>query len=253
MYYLLVQILMPLTLCSLLTWIALCYLFRKPTSRLRRLAVVVPLAGLTVATLPVTAYLSIGSLEWGYPPQGRPHDCQAIVILGGHVRRPDEIRKNDELAEDTVARCLHAVDLYKQGKACRVFVCGGNVDHVNPGRKLAEVMRDFLLRYGVSAKDVVVEGKSLNTYSNVVEVCKLLRQNNLERVVVVTDATHLRRTKLCFDAQGFPVQLSGCRYRATRFQWSPLAFLPKPYAAADVEDAAHEWIGILWYSLRGWI
>jgi uncharacterized SAM-binding protein YcdF (DUF218 family) len=255
MYNLVVQLLMPFTLSCGLTWLALWLLWRKTRRVTRRwLLFAVPLAGLTFVSLPAVAYVAAGSLEWWYPPHMvRPAGCQAIVVLGGHVQWPTELRPQAELAPDTLMRCVHALDLYRQGPPCPIIACGGNVDSVDPGATLAEVMRDFLVSQGVPAADVFVETASRNTFQNVAAAVELLRQRNIEHAVVVTDASHLLRTELCFEAQGFPVQTSGCRYVATRFVWGVLPFVPSPHAAADVQDVAHEWLGLAWYWLRGWI
>jgi uncharacterized SAM-binding protein YcdF (DUF218 family) len=73
----------------------------------------------------------------------------------------------------------------------------------------------------------------------------------IHRIILVTDAIHLRRAELCFRKQGFDIIPSGCNYGASQFNWSPLTFLPTPGAATSIRRALHEWIGILYYRVRG--
>ena len=253
MYRFLVDLLQPFLLLYLLTALALDNLWRKRRDKPGRLLLVtVPLAALAVACTPAVAYLALGSLEWHYPPQyDRPHDAEAIVVLGGSMLSPDEVRLRAELGEDSLYRCLHAVRLYHQGEPCPIVVSGGNVDPDTPGPALAEVMRDFLLEQGVAEADLLMEDQSRNTYENAAKTSPLLRRRGIDKIVLVTDATHLLRAPRCFRAQGFEVAPSGCRYRATRFEWSLFEFLPSPYAAQHIQRALHEWLGMTWYWLSG--
>ena len=146
---------------------------------------------------------------------------------------------------------MHAARLYRQGEPCLIVVSGGKVESDTPGPTLAEVMRDFLLTQGVAAKDILLEDKSSTTYENARETADLLSQRGIERIVLVTSATHMRRGEQCLRAQGLQVTASSCDHKATKFQWCVGTFLPNPYAAADVDMVAHEWIGLAWYWLWG--
>jgi uncharacterized SAM-binding protein YcdF (DUF218 family) len=147
------------------------------------------------------------------------------------------------MCEDTVIRCLHAARLYRQGPPCLVVATGDAV--------AAALMRDFLVEQGVAKADLLVEGGSTTTYESAVETRKLLRERGIERIVLVSDATHLPRAGRCFSAQGFEVTPAGCHYRATSYSASFPGFLPSPGGARDVTEAMHEWLGLGWYWLRG--
>ena len=120
-----------------------------------------------------------------------------------------------------------------------------------PGPTCAEAMRDFLVDQGVAESDLLIEDQSRTTYENAVNTAKLLKARGIERVILVTDAVHMRRAHACFVAQGVDVLPSGCDYQATRFDWSVFTFIPRPGAARDVQRVAHEWIGIVWYRMHG--
>ena len=70
-------------------------------------------------------------------------------------------------------------------------------------------------------------------------------------VLLVTDATHMRRSEACFRAEGIEVVPAACRHLATEFRCSPRKSLPSTSALKDLETAAHEWIGLAWYWLHG--
>lgn len=252
MYRLLVDLARPTVLLSLLAALALANLWRKrQESRRRLLLLTVPFVLLFVWCLPVTSYLALGSLEWSQPPlEERPADAEAIVVLSGYLRVLDEKGTQVELGEDTLYRCLKAAEVYHEGKPCPVVVSGGKVDSATPGPSLAAAMRDFLREQGVAASDLIVEDRSRTTYENAVESCRLLDERGIHKIVLVTDAAHLRRAVACFHKQGADVVPCGCRYRALGIDWAR-AFLPDPAAARGCRDACHEWLGIGWYRLNG--
>jgi len=253
MYRFFVDLLEPFLVLYVLTALMLANLWRKPAeSRRRLLLVTVPFLGLTLLCTPAISYFALGSLEWLYPPcADRPEDVKAIVVLSGGMRPPDGVRKQPELKESTLCRCLQAARLYRQGEPCLVVASGGKVDPAGPGPTLAEAMRDFLLRHGVAQGDLLIEDRSRTTYENAAETAKLLRRRVIGKVVLVTDALHLLRAQRCFEAQGIEVVPSGCRYRATRLRWSLFSFLPSAGAARGTQEALHEWLGIVWYRLHG--
>ncbi len=253
MYRLLVNALDPFLIFYVLAALGLANLWRRRTETRRRLwLLTAPFLGLTVVCLPVVSYLALGTLEWGYEPvNSRPAEVQAIVVLSSDMRPPDGVRLEAELGDESLYRCLHAARLYRDGPPCPVVVSGGKVDSAIPGPTLAELMHDFLGQLGVADNDLIVEDRSRNTYENALETAVLLRERNIERIVVVADAVDLLRADLCFRRQGFEPILAGTNHRAARWRWRVFNFLPSPSAARDVHRATHEWLGIAWYWLRG--
>ncbi len=205
----------------------------------------------TLMSLPLTARLALLSLEGSQPPDyDRPAGAQAIVVLSGYAYIADALRPRAELADDTLIRCIHAAQLYKQGPKCPVVVCGGRFDDAAPELTLAALMRDFLVQLGVDQDDILLEDRSRNTYENAKFSAEILHQRGISQIALVTDAMHLRRAERCFRAFDIQPLGSGCRYRAREFRPSIMDLLPDPQAALRFQRAAHEWIGILWYRLR---
>jgi uncharacterized SAM-binding protein YcdF (DUF218 family) len=253
MYQLFVwEFLQPYAILFLVTGFALLRLWhRRQETRARLLWVSVPFAILFVISLPAVADPVLGSLEWKYPPLGeRPADVQAIVVLASYVYPPAGEGGLPELDESTANRCRMAAQLYRQGRAIPVLATGGSA---NPGKDpvCAVAMRDFLVQLGVPAADVVVEGDSQTTYENAVNSKKILAERGISRVVLLTDAAHLYRSVGCFRKQGLEVIPCGCRYRAEYLEFSLAKFLPKVRAVEACQRACHEWLGVLWYWLRG--
>jgi len=246
-------LLQPYVLLLFLTVTAALFLWRsrgEPRRRFRWL--IVPLVALIVLSMPAVSYLVVGSLEWRHKPlEQRPKDTPAIVVLGGGVQAPDAGRPQAELDSTSLYRCLHAVQLYRQGPPCLVLVSGGKPDAASPGPACADLMAVLLVELGVRPTDVIVENVSRTTYENAVLSRRILQERHIDEVVLVTEATHLPRAVLCFHKEGIAVVPSGCHYQATAFKGSLYDFLPSPVALGGCETASHEWIGLAWYWLSG--
>lgn len=218
--------------------------------RARRLAWAL-LIGVFLLASPAASQLALGSLEWWYPPsRDRPEACQAIVVLGGYLRPADAAHPWPELGYDSIARCRLAAELYHSGERCPVFVCGGIVTEPSE-TTIAEEMGRFLADLGVDPGDIRLEDRSRSTHENALFVSELLSEESIDSVLLVTDAMHLPRSVLCFRHQGIETVPRGSRYRATSFGFDLASLLPTTTALGGWDEAAHEWLGIGWYWVRG--
>ncbi len=256
LYHLLVwHLLQPYFWLCVLPLIALVYVWRRLPER-RGILVIPFLAqmALVLFSMPIIAWLGAGTLEWPFPPLSqRPADAQAIVVLASYVRPPKPLQPIPEMDEATVYRCIQAADMYRQGKPCPVLISGGRADPSEAGPSCAEVMRDFLLQLSVDPANLIIEGHSRSTYENALESGKLLHARGFHRIILVTSAEHLARAVGCFRKQGLEVIPCGCRYRALQLEEIPLQWIPNPSSARANQALCHEWVGFLWYWLRGQI
>jgi uncharacterized SAM-binding protein YcdF (DUF218 family) len=121
----------------------------------------------------------------------------------------------------------------------------------SPEPPVAEAMADFLRRFGLDERLLLVEAASRTTYENAVESAGLLERRHVRKIVLVTEAKHMFRSERCFRKQGLDVVPAPCAYQAEYFHWHALAFIPDPKAVADCEAVCHEWLGVVWYWLHG--
>ena len=253
LYRFFVSLLRPYPLLIFLLLVVQGVLWRRKIGSLSlRLALLLPTLLLWLFSMPVVSFFSAASLEWQYPPiYERPQAAEAIVVLGSGVAPPDAVRKKAELDQGGLRRCLKAVELYKSQNPCPIVVTGGRVEAYKTGPVMAEVMRDFLVEQGVSAEDVIIENESRSTYENASKTAYLLKEKGIHSVLVVSDATHLIRGVRCFRKLGLDAYGGGCGYTATELHLTPNSFLPSAGAAAMNQIVFHEWLGLIYYRLRG--
>lgn len=254
MYDFAVALTSPLPLVLLAMAVSLVYLWRARKLRGRALAcVAIPLAALVVLSMPVTGMLLVTTLEGRCAaPEVWPDDAQAIVVLAGDVRRWRTPEPRAELGPTTLLRCLAAAQVYREAGPLPVVASGGKCDPDQPGPASAELMRDFLERLGVPSSDLIVEPRSTSTYGNAVESRRLLSQRGIAKVILVTDASHMPRSMMCFRRQSLEPVAAPCNARAG--DWSRPIYdyvIPSTGALANADVAAHEWLGIVWYWLHG--
>ena len=135
----------------------------------------------------------IRHLEGQYlPPQSMP-TADAILVLSGGVLGRTPPRQSVEIG-DAGDRILYGAELYRQGKAPNI-ICTGNVatGGLAP-RPAAEDMAELLRLLGIPASAIATEIKSENTHDHAVNLCPLLQERQMHRVLLVTSAMHMPRS-----------------------------------------------------------
>lgn len=253
MYYIVAALLEPYALVVLALITAIIWLWRTQTLRKQALVSTTILLGLLYAiSTPLAGYVAARTLEAGYPPTKPPiSTADTMVILTGGQELIDPETDEVRLGIDGLYRALHGLSLYQKAGRCRVIVSGGKVHASTPGPTLAEGMRRFLVQCGVKNEDIVLEDRSSTTFENALYTKELVENRGAEaRIYLVTDAISMPRAEKCFSAQGINVEPAACNHR-TQYAFSIGWLLPSPYGAKVVNDAAHEWLGLAWYWMRG--
>jgi uncharacterized SAM-binding protein YcdF (DUF218 family) len=149
-----------LLLLALMTVLAIAWR-RHPEFRKTLLWILLPTGLWLLLSMPIVSHVAAAALEGSYRPLAvRPARAGAIVVLSGCAFPRDENRLAPVLCEDSIYRCLAAADLYQSGGPCPVVVSGGIVSPEDDMPALAVMMRDFLVRLGVPATEIVVEDRS---------------------------------------------------------------------------------------------
>lgn len=167
-----------------------------------------------------------------------------VVFATGAYLQPDDLKKCGETPNsatgcqtvdavvaisggDTDARANHAIDLYLDGWANKIIFSGAAQDKSGPSN--AETMRTLAIEAGVSAADIIIDGDSETTAQNAENVQKILTENKMNSIILVTSGYHQRRADLEFNKH-----ISGA------------TILDSPVKTDD------DWSAWWWTTPRGW-
>lgn len=170
--------------------------------------VMLAMAWLAAWSLPVTANWISAAVSAGYPPldavalRALPK-APAIVLLGGGVNPATAERPMPDLGSGA-DRIWQAAKLYHAGRAPLIVASGGSDPRVNVTSE-AVAMKALLLDLGVPASAIVLEETSRNTRENARDVAQLLKARNVDRVLLVTSASHMARSRTHFESAGLAV------------------------------------------------
>jgi uncharacterized SAM-binding protein YcdF (DUF218 family) len=129
--------------------------------------------------------------------QARPADAIAVFGAAEYDGRPSPVLR---------ARLDHALELYQEKLAPLIVTLGGG----DPSESHSEggVGEDYLLAHGVPESAIIAETRSRDTYESAERLAAIAHANQLQRIVAVSDGTHLFRIHALCDADGLTVYTS---------------------------------------------
>jgi len=256
LYSVLLTCLTPTTPVVLLLVVAV--VLRRHT-RLARLSMGSALMILLVSGNGWVVGVMVRSLESATSPLDQSVTGDAIVILSGGILPQVYPRIMVEVG-DAGDRVLYGAELFRQGRAPRVFVTGDVATGGLASRPQADDMSDLLQRIGVPRSAIIAERRAENTHEHAVNLCPLFSQNGIQRVLLVTSALHMRRSlgvfrRSCPAVQYVPAPTDFRFVHGNPQPWyrHVTRFIPTPAGLLDFSDSTHEYVGIVYYRLRGWL
>lgn len=143
---------------------------------------------LIISSIPVMSLLIILIFFWNLTsrydevnPDSKQH--QVAIILGAALW-------NDEPSPALKERLDTAIKLYQNQGVDKLVLSGGlGNDRITE----AEGMKDYLVAQGVPEEDLILETGSRNTRENLTNSVKLLKQQSLNDIVLITHDYHMYR------------------------------------------------------------
>lgn len=172
---------------------------------------------------------------------------RAMVVLGGGISASPF---STEPGLISFSRLVEAVSIYQKAKSMgityTVFVSGG----VTSSSTVSEAMqfKQLLIQMGVPSEQIVTEDKSRNTFENARFLAPLLKKYQFSSIVLVTDATHMKRAKKDFECFNFSVTTAPSSYPWPYVSWKPVS-----YNLTILDIAMHEIAGAWEFSLYRWL
>lgn len=171
---------------------------------------------------------------------------QAIVVLGGgrNLYAPENA-DGEDVSLSSLSRLRYAASLYRTTRL-PLMTSGGKPS----GGKLAEgLLMARVLEEEFKVPVLLVESQSMNTAQNALFSRPLLQAAGVERILLVTEAFHMRRARLEFRNTGILTVPAPMGFRGPE-PGDPKNFLPTAKGLMLSSEALREWLGIMVLTLR---
>lgn len=201
---------------------------------------------LWVLSTPVIAYWQLKMVE-GPAVRGplTGTGARAIVVLGAGTYGQAPEYGSDMVTAYGLERVRYAARLYR-ATGLPIMLSGGSP--LNTSTSEAEQMRDILIQE-LTTPVTWLESASVDTLGNAVECEKILHEEGITRVLLVTHAWHMRRAKAAFEHVGVQVVPAPIGYTGEATD-TVAEFIPSTRGLVASYHAWHETIGLAWYRIR---
>jgi uncharacterized SAM-binding protein YcdF (DUF218 family) len=126
----------------------------------------------------------------------RPADAIAVFGAAEYDGRPSPVLRS---------RLEHALALYREHLAPLIVTLGGSG---GPNDSEGGVGHDYLVARGVPETQIIAETQSTNTEESAARLAAIARKNHLNRILAVSDGTHLFRIRALCNSMGLTVSTS---------------------------------------------
>jgi len=229
------QLLLPGTFTFILIIIGLLLLLKKRKKRVGKIFIAMGLLLYYLFSTTIVSNFLIAPLEEGYSYlriQDMDMADKAVLLLGG--------READILRGSEVLRIYHL----KKGWV-KVIISG--TDPLLPTSQEAVAVKQFFVSRGMDEDDIVIEGDSRNTWENIRNVKEIVGEKPF---FLVTSAYHMERSIREFqrvEANPIPAPTD---FKIKTDKYGVLDFFPNAQNLRKSDLAFHEYMAILWYTVR---
>ena len=205
---------------------------------------------LLVLSLRPTANVLTYSLEHRYGDLSHEalRALDVVVVLGGGTHAAWGYGTEAELTGPAYSRWYNGILAFHRSGANLLAFSGGRLDD---DESEAEVMKSMAVAMGIPEDRILVETQSLNTMQNAAFTARLLPGKG-RQIGLVTSVTHMLRAERAFKKEFrqdtiVPIPVN---YTYDPWDWTVENVIPSATALEESTVALHEWVGLLWYSLR---
>lgn len=210
------------------------------------------LALVAASVLPVGLWLSEPLEDRFPPPAAVPERVDGVVVLGGSTLQDITLARGQPSLGPAAERLTSLVELARRYPEARILFTGGV--GVLDGGDLpeAEIARRLVEALGLPPGRLELEDRARTTRENAAYALPLAAPRPGQRWLLVTSARHMPRAMGAFRAAGWPEPTPWpVDYRTTG--GSELgSTLEVGARLGELDDAAYEWLGLLYYRLLGY-
>lgn len=206
------------------------------------------------------------SLERQHLPPDPMRRADGVIVLGGGVSPRAFPRQTAEVGE-AGDRLLYGAHLLRKGVAKWMVYSAAGADLSYALDTEAEATEQLLQGMDLAEGQVIIARGSRNTRENATQSLPFAVERNAKTVLLVTSASHMPRSLRIFKKQAKAIGLEGLeiipapcdyafidrdRYPPWYFQLA-MWFLPTSASLDTSTRIVHEYYGMAYYWLRGWI
>jgi len=202
-----------------------------------------------LSTDPIADLLT-APLERPYAQRTLPATVDAIVVFGGCLDRRtsvEEMRLSD--AADRLVKSVILARRYPDA----LLVFSGARSATRGDVSEGELLKRLAVQLGIAPERIRVEPSAINTRGNALECRRIVEQESVSSFLLVTSATHMRRSMASFAKVGLTPIPYAVDFRSHPGTWTGFSLLPDPDTLAVSTSALHEYLGLLAYRLRGYV
>lgn len=189
-----------------------------------------------------------------YSQQQLPKKCYKVALVMGGYGAMNENTGQMHYIDDRGERLWEPIRLYHSGYVEKILITGDNSIAIDAeGNGTADSFLKFMHGLGVYEHDIILEQKARNTIENATFTIAILDslQYKPEDCLLVTSATHLKRSLACFESEGWKVD----GYAVNIYPKSHpklYQFIPNWKTITEWQELLNEWVGNIIYSIVGY-
>ena len=179
---------------------------------------------------------------------------RVAIIMGGYSNGMDPESMQVSFIDDRGARLWDAIRLYEAGAVEKIMISGDATINVDAnGNSTAKAFKCYLSDFGLHDSDFILEQHARNTRDNATYSIAILDSLGYlpEQCLIVTSATHLKRSLSSFEAEGWSVDGYATNvYPKPRLNL--FLFIPNWKTITDWHELLNEWVGCIVYKIVGY-
>lgn len=174
-----------------------------------------------------------------------PQQADVIVVFAGGVGESGKAGQGYEERVDS------AVKLYKKGYATHLIFSSGTQFVFNE----AEVMKSLAVSLGVPDDAIILEEKAANTYQNVLFTKEILDKRGWKKVLLISSPYHMGRVSLVVKKIAPQITFIYIPSESNFYSYDAKTqkIISKWASLKQIKGIVHEYVGILYYWLKGHI
>lgn len=234
----------PSGFISICLLIGLAAVIHRRTRRLGHVCLSVGALMYLVLSLGPVSYALLKPLEFQYDAfdaEAKSAEAGYIVVMAGYALDMDYYPLSSKANAASTFRIMEAYHIWRSDPSRLIVVSGY--------REVPEIMARVLAAMGVPEENTIVENRSYNSYESAKNVEKIIRG---AQFILVTSAGHMPRCMGIFHKHGMNPIPAPTDFQAGKDPFSA-SFAPTVEHMRFSEMALHEYVGILWYRLRGYL